>query len=335
MGRIRSALAIAITSAGRVLALSVGGLALLNLTGDLVRPRFDANLWWIDLRDLPEWGSFPLLWIAALLLTAYGLCPRLRPWRRRLTAVCVSLLALVALWNALTFFWLLHDGEIRAGFPVPFSLLVAAALGIILAAILGPAPVRTTMGNWIVGVLVLGCSAVGFPLAQMACFGKTDYRRPADAVVVFGARVYASGRPSDALKDRIRTACELCADGLAKRVVFSGGPGDGDVHETEAMRRMAMELDLPAEMILCDREGLNTQATVRNTVELFRERGFRRVLAVSHFYHLPRIKLAYQRAGFEVYTVPAEESYVLSEMPRYIAREVAALWFYYLRALLG
>jgi uncharacterized SAM-binding protein YcdF (DUF218 family) len=58
-----------------------------------------------------------------------------------------------------------------------------------------------------------------------------------------------------------------------------------------------------------------------------------RVLVVSHFYHLPRLKLAYQRAGIEVYTVPARESYLLRQMPYNMAREVAALWVYYARPL--
>ena len=56
-------------------------------------------------------------------------------------------------------------------------------------------------------------------------------------------------------------------------------------------------------------------------------------LVVSHFYHLPRIKLAYQRDGWDVYTVPAKESYLLRQMPYNMAREVAALWVYYLRPL--
>jgi uncharacterized SAM-binding protein YcdF (DUF218 family) len=58
-----------------------------------------------------------------------------------------------------------------------------------------------------------------------------------------------------------------------------------------------------------------------------------RVLAVSHFYHLPRVKLSYQRAGREVYTVPAKETYLLRQMPYNMAREVAALWVYYLQPL--
>ena len=169
----------------------------------------------------------------------------------------------------------------------------------------------------------------------MFCFGKTDYRRQADAAVVLGARVYADGRPSDALADRVRTACELYHAGLVRKLVFSGGPGDGGVHETEAMRRMAVRLGvLPADITL-DEKGFNTQATVANTESLLAGLDARRVLVVSHFYHLPRIKLAYQRKGLEVYTVPARETYLLRQMPYNMAREVAALWVYYLRPLAG
>ncbi|UCE49469.1 MAG: hypothetical protein JSW47_04870 [Phycisphaerales bacterium] len=54
---------------------------------------------------------------------------------------------------------------------------------------------------------------------------------------------------------------------------------------------------------------------------------------IGAFYHLPRIKMSYQRRGLEVYTVPAKESYKLTAMPYFMAREIAALWVYYLRPL--
>ena len=84
-----------------------------------------------------------------------------------------------------------------------------------------------------------------------------------------------------------------------------------------------------------DKAGLNTQATVKNTEAMLRQWRATRVLVVSHAYHLPRIKLAYQRAGREVFTVPAKESYLLRQMSYNMAREVAALWVYYLRPLAG
>ncbi|HWW02814.1 MAG TPA: YdcF family protein [Candidatus Acidoferrum sp.] len=154
---------------------------------------------------------------------------------------------------------------------------------------------------------------------------------PSPREIVFGARVYADGHPSVALADRVRTACELYRQGLTRKLIFSGGPGDGAIHETESMRRMAIGLGVRPEDILTDREGLSTQATVRNTKRLLRETGSSRVLVVSHFFHLPRIKLAFQRAGIEVYTVPARESYVLRQLPFNMAREVAALWVYYVK----
>jgi vancomycin permeability regulator SanA len=167
----------------------------------------------------------------------------------------------------------------------------------------------------------------------MLFFGKTDYRRPADAAVVLGARVYADGGCSQAVADRVRTACRLYQQGLVPKLILSGGSGDGSIHETEGMRRLAVRLGVPNEDILVDEAGLNTHATVQNTSAMLARMKASRVLVVSHFYHLPRVKLSYQRQGIEVFTVPAQEGYLLGQLPRNMVREVAALWVYYLRPL--
>lgn len=43
--------------------------------------------------------------------------------------------------------------------------------------------------------------------------------------------------------------------------------------------------------------------------------------------------MTYQRAGWNVYTTPARESWEIPAMPHYVLREVAAVWVYYLRPL--
>ena len=96
---------------------------------------------------------------------------------------------------------------------------------------------------------------------------------------------------------------------------------------------MAIRLDVNEADIVLDKNGLNTQATVKNTEALFAQLHVSRILVVSHFYHLPRVKLAYQRDGWNVYTVPAKESYLLGQLPYNMAREVAALWVYYFKPL--
>jgi vancomycin permeability regulator SanA len=317
----------------RGLALFLGGFSLLNLLGQLRSARFDANLWWIDIRAFPPPVADGLLLISALALVAYGIQPPRSSWRRALTIACVGLLEIGSVANTVMFYQLLFGKAITAAIPVPLSLFVSLALAVILVACCRPGSGERRTSRWLpVAAVSLAC-LVAFPVAQMFCFGKTDYRRVADVAVVFGARTYADGRPSDALADRVRTACQLYRDGLTRKLLLSGGPGDGNVHETTAMRQLAVQLGVNPQDILVDDAGKNTQATVRNSEAFFAQLHASRILVVSHFYHLPRIKMAYQRNGWEVYTVPARESYMLRQMPFFMAREVAALWVYYLKPL--
>jgi vancomycin permeability regulator SanA len=317
----------------RALALSFGCFSLINLFGNVRSPGFDASLWWIDLRVFPEIAGKVFLLAASVCFIAFALRPASSPWRRFLTGGTAGALAMVSVWNILEFYSLLWQGRVRTPLPLPFSLLVLAALALIFFVNLrrpsSIIPARLSRG--VVAAFVV--CAIAFPIAQMFCFGKTDYRRAADVAVVFGARTYKDGRPSDALADRVKTACGLYRDGLVKKLIFSGGPGDGSVPETETMRRLAIGLGVKPGDILTDPAGLNTEATVENTRAMFAKLGARQILVVSHFYHLPRIKLAYQRAGWDVCTVPAKENRFIWKTPYFIAREVAADWSYYFRPL--
>lgn len=291
----------------------------------------DANRWWIDLGG----GRLAALALVAssMLLLAFAARPARTGWRRHVTAGVAWLLAAACLEDAWTVVSLTRAGTVSAELPLPLSMVTAAALALIGLAARRPARATPTRG----GALLAGATVVGlgvaFPLAQMLAFGRSDYRRPADAVVVLGSRVFSDGQLSDALEDRMRTAVELMHEGRAGLLVVSGGPGDGAVHETEAMRDFAIRGGVPAARVLVDPSGTSTAATVRGTLPLLRERGCERVLAVSHAYHLPRVKLAYAAQGLQVLTVPARESYRLSRMPYYMAREVAAFWVYWGRSL--
>jgi vancomycin permeability regulator SanA len=320
-------------ASGRSIAFFIGAFSLLNILGELRFPGFDANHWWIDFRPIPAAVSRVFLTVASLFLIAWSIRPRMSARRRKVTLVLAGLLLANTVRNAAGFYILLVRPTISAGCPVAFSLLVAIALLLVLisvAATRTKSPISGSLSAKLTFAVTLLVLLVGFPLAQMFCFGMTDYRRSADAIVVFGARVYADGRCSDALADRVRTGCTLYRQGLADRLILSGGPGDANIHETEAMRTLAIQLGVPPLAILRDQAGVNTRATVKNTCDMFDNLAIDRVLVVSHFYHLPRIKMTYQRRRWEVYTVPARETYTLTKMPLYILREVLALWAYYL-----
>jgi vancomycin permeability regulator SanA len=317
----------------RGLALFAGGFTVLSLLGEVRTPGFDANVWWIDLRPLPAVLSRAALALAALLLLAFAARPATGGARRAATGLVVFGLALAALYDCGRYYAAWADGAIAPWAPVPLSLPIACALLFVGAAALLPIP-RARPWSWaVIGLTTVLCGVL-FPLAQVLFFGTTDYRRAADAAVVFGAQVHDDGHISTSLRDRVTTAVDLYNEGLVERLVMSGGLGTAPVHEAVAMRGLAVELGVPEGAVLLDLDGLNTDATVRGTDAIFREHEIRRVLAVSHFYHLTRVKLAYQRAGWDVQTVPAVQSYVVPQTPRLVAREFPAFWVYYLRAVL-
>lgn len=248
----------------------------------------------------------------------------------------------LAFCNALAYLALLRTGRLT-GSPLPFSYVVALALVPALF-VRRRAPLA--------GVAV---AAAGLLLAHVLTFGATDYRRPADAIVVFGAKAQPDGAPSQVLLDRTMTAVALWRAGYAPRLIFSGGHNEPDV-----MARLAREGGVPASAIVLDRGGLNTAATMGflcrwhghparvsqgrpgpgQPGESGAPRGgtsdgrpassVPRFLAVSNDFHSARIRLLAERLGLDCRTVPAHEPVGLTWRPYFIARECAALPVYYL-----
>jgi len=320
----------------RGLALFIGGFTLLSVVGAARSEALDANIWWVAVPFVPRLVSAALLAAVGAAFVAYAVAPRMRAWRRWPTLVLFAFFAAVTVYNAVDFFLVLRAGDIAPRVPVPFSLVVALLLAFVTwAAARAPAPRRRRWSAAAALVVSAAVCVVLFPLAQVLFFGTTDYRRTADMAVVFGAQVHGNGAPSTSLRDRMDTAIGLYKDRLVKKILVSGGVGDSGYNEALVMRDMAVKAGIPEEDVIVDSNGVNTGATVRDSIPFFGPEPHPRVLAVSQFYHLPRIKLAYQRAGWDVLTVPAGTSALIRETPYLVAREIPAFWVYYLRAIFG
>ena len=324
----------------RGVALFFGLFALANLVGELRTPGFDQNIWWLDLRPLSSGVSAGLLGLTGLLLVWWALRPAAPAWRRWLTAAALAALAVVAVKNGVTFYRVWHEGLIDPWLGVPFSLVLAAVLALLAWAVASPPPAAPRDRRWtplctlmVVAASLLLCGLL-FPLAQQGFFGKTTYVRPVQTAIVFGAQVHTDGHASISLADRVRTGAELYRAGLAQRLIMSGGQGaDEPFNETSTMRAMAISFGVPASRISVDPVGINTDATVRDTVAMLGREDPGSVAVVSDFFHLPRIKLAYQRAGLDVVTVPSHARRI-PQTTGMVLREIPAFWVYYLRAIL-
>lgn len=184
----------------------------------------------------------------------------------------------------------LIDGRLHATGWAPPATLVAIALAV-------PWTIRASSGHPISrprgrrSIRIAGVAAAGVALvfAQLAAVGTTDYRERADAILVLGSKVNADGTPSGSLLDRTRTACALWREGLAPLLVLSGGRDPkAAAGEPEVMRRIARAEGAPDAAIILDETGADTASSVRFAATLSRERGWSRMLVVSHDYHLAR-----------------------------------------------
>ena len=98
------------------------------------------------------------------------------------------------------------------------------------------------------------------------------------------------------------------------------------------MRMIAERAGVPASAIIEDPTGVSTEATADNLEVIARRHGIHTVLAVSHYHHLPRIKLLFTRRGLPCFTVRADEGETLLRgTPYYVIRETAALAWAYLK----
>ena len=294
----------------------LGFFALLSLLAELRQPAAYSDLWWLDLR-CPTPVARAGLALAAALLLAFAVRPTLPDaLRRAAVALTLALLGL-AIWRTLGFYSAVRAGGLRTELALPFSLHLAACLTVALAGLRAPAAADRLErgGRWLfaIGFLI---GAFTFPLAQIHCLGRTDYRRPAGAVLM---QIEADEGSSRAC---LRTACDLLRDGLADELLLTAI--EDEAEPAEALRRRAIAEGIPAEQIRI----LEGQAIAEQNSGI---EGPRPILAVGHFYELPRLRLLWSRTGREVCTIPVPQARSASDVAWQVAREVGALWSCYLR----
>jgi len=188
--------------------------------------------------------------------------------------------------------------------------------------------VRLLVGALLMGVLVVGGTA--FRVWQVA---RVDDRRSVDAVVVLGAAQY-DGDPSSIFAARLRHAQQLLEEGLAPRIVTTGGNRAGDSFtEAEAGRRYLLDRGVPASAVIAVPVGSDTLGSLQAVAAQAGKDGWTTALLVSDPWHSLRARQMARDSGLSAWTSPTRTGPVVQTREtqfRYIVRETAALLFYQL-----
>jgi uncharacterized SAM-binding protein YcdF (DUF218 family) len=189
------------------------------------------------------------------------------------------------------------------------------------------------------GLLILAAGSIyTIALVMVLVVSQEDQRRPADAIVVLGAAQY-NGRPSPVFRARLDHALQLYREGLAPRLVVTGGVGRGDtVSEATVARHYLLNRKVPANAIVSEPQGRSTEASMTAVAGWLEAAHLRRVILVSDPFHMFRLRLEARRTGLEAYTSPTESS-PISDNPvlelRYLAAEAFKIPVAWLRASLS
>jgi vancomycin permeability regulator SanA len=108
---------------------------------------------------------------------------------------------------------------------------------------------------------------------------------PKRTAIVFGARVWDDGSPSNSLYDRVLTSVELYRSGRVQKLLMSGDKTGENYDEPAAMKKLAIQLGIPESDIVLDNDGKRTFETCSRAKEVF---GVQKAVLVTQDYHLPR-----------------------------------------------
>jgi uncharacterized SAM-binding protein YcdF (DUF218 family) len=166
---------------------------------------------------------------------------------------------------------------------------------------------KRTVWSAIAAAVALGLLYTAWISVQIERQSTRDEAQPADVILVLGAAEYR-GRPSPVLKARLDHALELYRNGLAPRIMTTGGAG-GDPVFTEGGVGQAYLIGkgVPSEAIVVEEEGESTVHSTALAGEIMRRMGLKSVIVVSDGYHVYRVKKMLEFRGLRVYGSPRRE----------------------------
>ena len=160
----------------------------------------------------------------------------------------------------------------------------------------------------VIAGLIAGIAIGGYAAYRIWDQGNRDERTQADAIVVMGAAQY-DGRPSPVFAARLDHAIALYHDGVAPRLIVTGGKREGDrTTEAASARSYAIEHGVPENAILSEDASRTTLQSIRRVAALMRDKDIGSAVFVSDPSHMLRVLRMASDEGINGYGSPTRTS---------------------------
>jgi uncharacterized SAM-binding protein YcdF (DUF218 family) len=120
----------------------------------------------------------------------------------------------------------------------------------------------------------------------------------ADCLVILGAAVWPGGQPSPVLRDRLARAAELYHEGVARKIICSGGVGKYPPAEAEIEKQFLLKAGVAEQDIIMEATSSSTAEQAMLIKQICDREGFKSIALVTSFYHEKRATFLFRGAGF-------------------------------------
>ena len=306
-------------------ALGITFITTLNLLEVFAFNTSAVNNWLCNFRMITQPLSIALLTMLATATLMYSVKPALPVTVWMATLVLVTIVAVFSSWELWDITQRVPENLRQTAMSRPLGVLMlfaVAGMGILV----GDSPSVSGKSSFLIIAGSSSLAVMGFVIVTLQS-GSISDPIPSDvapAILVLGCGVERDGTPSEALADRMATGNKLFLDGRGKLLLLSGGPSQGSVTESAAMKKLALAAGVPETRLLLDSAGISAADSIEYAAALPELQADRRIIVVSHWYQLARIRMLGRQAGLQVIAVQAEQQHALFSQNRLYAAEVAA-----------
>lgn len=186
---------------------------------------------------------------------------------------------------------------------------------------------RRAVGRWLKRclaalVLVAAVYILGNALA-IWLYADVDETAAADVAVVLGAGA-SDIEVSPVFQERLNHACWLYQEGYVKKLLLTGGYGEGNLHSDAYVAGEYLQAcGIPQEDILLEEASAITEENLKNAKAILEAGGYGDALIVSDPLHMKRAMRMAQDFGFDARPSPTTTSRYRSLKTRlgFLARE--------------
>ncbi|WP_140920926.1 YdcF family protein [Limnobaculum xujianqingii] len=154
-------------------------------------------------------------------------------------------------------------------------------------------------------------------------YSDKDERTTADVAIVLGAGL-SDGKVTPVFQQRINHGIFLYQNGYVKKLIFTGGFGEGNEHsDAWVAKQYAEQQGVPAQDILYEETSTITQGNIRYAKAIMDDGQYQSAIIVSDPLHMKRAMLIAEDAGIKAWSSPTPTTMYISFKNKmaFLARE--------------